>query len=160
VLIFDENTKPVIFDSIYTPTNVNYFWVLDLNIMDVTLTPLYALEEITCPAIRLEYNGLKFYLPTIYYILVFSEETSQVDTINISELTNNSFSVFSYGLNETTITKLNIKIIDYQQEYKFIIPLLDKTQLLCHPVTPDRWINISSFDQYKLLVNKVIGDFI
>ena len=160
MLVFNEEQKPIIFDNVHTPTNVEYFWVLDLKIMDVTLTPLYVLEELVCPAILLSHKGFEFYLPTIYYILIFSEETSQIDTINIGELASNNFHVVLDGMDVSRIQSLDYRIIDFKQEHTFVLPLLEKSQLLCHPVSPNKWINISANDQQKNLTNKVIGDLI
>lgn len=159
MIIFDENMEPVIFDTVLTPTHVEYFYTLNLDIIDVTLSPLLALEEIVSPAFLVEINGFSFYLPTSYHVLVYSDETSQVDTVKIHELTNTDFLVFGYDSITDKVVPIKLKIMDYVPEYKFTSPLLYKNQMLCHPISPNRWINITPFDQYKMITNKVIGDF-
>jgi hypothetical protein len=161
VLIFDENIQPTIFDSIYTPTNIDFFYIFDLEIQDFTLAPLYALEEVICPAFKIKIGNFEFFLPTNYYILVFSEETSQVDSIKISDLTNTNFSVVMYGEKMSMIKPICLHIIDYLPEYRFVVPFLTKNQMLCHPIAPETWINISGHDQYnKYLKKTYVNDLI
>ena len=159
MIIFDENMEPVIFDNVLTPTHVEYFYTLNLDIIDVTLTPLLALEEIMSPAFVVKIDNFTFHLPTSYHILVYSDETSQVDTVKIHELTNTDFSVFGYNSKTDKVKPIYMQIIDYIPEHKFTSPLLYKNQMLCHPISPDCWINITPFDQFKMITNKVIGDF-
>ena len=159
MIIFDENMEPVIFDNVLTPTHVDYFYTLNLDIIDFTLTTLLALEEIVSPAFEVKINDFKFHLPTSYHILVYSDETSQVDTVKIHELTNTDFSVFGYDNVLDKVKPVHMQIIDYLPEFKFTSPLLYKNQMLCHPISPSCWINITPFDQYKMIAGKVIGDF-
>jgi hypothetical protein len=158
MIIFDDNLNPYIFDNIYTPTHIEYFYTLNLDIIDFTLTPLLALEEVTCPAFLVEFDSFKFYLPTSYYILIYAEETSQLDTIKIADLTNSPFQIFTYNGKTDKIVNSNIKILEYKPEHTFVIPFLNKNQFLCHPVMPDTWICITPYDQYKKMNNLVIGD--
>jgi len=159
MIIFDENIEPYIFENIYTPTHIEFFYTLNLEMVDFTLTPLLALEEVICPAFLVEFNNdFKFYLPTSYYVLVYSKETSQLDTIKIADLTNSIFPIFTYNGKTDKIVESSIQILDYKPEHKFVIPFLNKNQFLCHPVSPYTWINITPHDQYKKMDNLVIGD--
>ena len=67
MLILNEHEQPIILDSVHSPTATNYFWVLDLNMRDYTLSPLLFLEETTSPAIKLRIHGFEFYLPTSWF---------------------------------------------------------------------------------------------
>lgn len=151
--------KSVIFDDVVTPTDVDYFYTLNLDLDDYTLSSLLTLEEIIAPAFEIDINGFRFFLPTCYHILVFSNETLQVDTVKIHELTNTDFSVLVYNNSKNKITDVNLHMINYIPEMKFVSPHLLKHEMLCHPISPDSWINITPYDQYKLINNKVIGDF-
>lgn len=158
MIIFDENIEPYTFDSIYTPTHIEYFYTLNIDMMDFTLTPLLALEEIISPAFLVEHKDFKFYLPTGYHILVYSDETSQLDTIKISDISTNDSLIFTYNGETDKIIESSYKILDYIPEHKFVIPFINKDQFLCHPVSPKTWINITPQDQYKKIENLVIGD--
>lgn len=160
MIIFDENIEPYIFDSIYSPTHIEYFYTLNTEIMDFTLTPLLALEEVICPAFVIEHNDFRFKLPTSYHILVYSRETSQLDTIKISDLSTNESSPFVFNGETDRIVETSFNIIDYIPEHKFVIPFLNKDQFLCHPIAPKIWINITPHDQYKKIEKKLIGDLL
>ena len=160
MIIFDENIEPYIFDSIYTPTHIEYFYIINTDIMEFTLTPLLALEELICPALLLEFNNFKFFLPTSYFILIYAAETSEVDTIQISDITNNDLPIFAYNGETDKMVDASTKVLDYIPEYKFVMPFLNKNQFLCHPIGPKTWINITPQDQYKKIAKLVIGDFI
>ena len=159
MIIFDENLEPIIFDSVLAPTDVDLFYVLDLEQIDFMVTHLLTLEETISPAFHVQINDFIFYLPTSYHILVYSEETSQVDTVKIHELTNTEFSIFSYDNETDRVKPVHMKLLDYIPSYKFTSPMLNKNQMLCHPIAPNQWINITAFDQYKMINGLLIGDF-
>ena len=164
MLIFDEHEQTIILDNIYTPTPVDYMWVLDLAIMDFTLTPLLVLEEIVCPSINLRIRGFDFWLPSNWNILIFSEETLQLDVIEISELAGREFTAFVYDVANSN--KINYHpgictVLDYAPERSHTGPQLNKHQMLCHPIGPKEWINITPSDTYnKYLKELVIGNIL
>ncbi len=161
MLVFDENSKPLIIDSIYTPTLTSHVWILDLSIMDFTLAPLEVLEEITCPSVMIEVCGFKFILPAHWYVLVYDEETTQVDTVCVSELSGREFMALGYGPNKNKAFPAKIVVVDYNAQFKNVGPSLNKHQMLCHPIGPNAWINISPTDVYnKYLKDVIVGDII
>ncbi|MFV2014078.1 MAG: hypothetical protein ACC656_01495, partial [Candidatus Heimdallarchaeota archaeon] len=91
MLIFDDNTNAMIIESIVTPLPIDYFWVLDLEMMDYTLTPFIVLEEVVAPTILVEIQGFKFKLPATWSMLVYGEETMQLDVIEIGDLAGKDF---------------------------------------------------------------------
>lgn len=161
MIIFDNNHKPVILDSIYNPILTDSFWVLDLTMMDFALAPLNSLEEITCPTVTVEINGFRFHMPASWNILVFSPETLQLDVIDAGSSSGKEFTSFVYGPLERHYSREVIRVVDYDVKYPNIAPALNKTQMLCHPINPRQWINISPSDSYnKYLKDCVIGDLI
>jgi len=164
MLIFDDNNRTIILDDIYTPTPTDYMWVLDLQIMDYTLSPLLVLEEIICPSIKIRIRGFEFFLPANWNILVFSEETSELDVVEISEVAGREFTAFVYNISDPTITRYEpglVTVIDYVSEYVNVGPALSKHQLLCHPISPVDWVNVTPSDTYnKYLKQTVVGDII
>jgi len=161
MLIFDSNSKPIILDSIHTPTLTDHFWVLDLSLMDFTLAPLISLEEVVCPTLLVRIRGFDFALPANWNILVFDSETSQLDVVELSEVCGREFTALCYGPQKNRHTPAIVSVADYYVEHKNIGPLLSKQQMLCHPIGPDEWINVSPSDTYnKYLKDRSVGDLI
>ena len=161
MLIFDTNASPIILDSVFVPTVTDHFWVLDMSIMDYTLTPLISLEEVICPSLLLRVNGFEFVLPANWNILIYDRETSQLDTLALKEACGKEFTALVYGPNKTQHSAGVITVVDYFVEYKNIGPLLTKQQMLCHPIGPDEWINASPSDAFnKYLKDRSVGDLI
>jgi hypothetical protein len=161
MLIFDNNSQTIILDHIDVPVLSDYFWVLDLNIMDFTLSPLLMFEEITCPSIEIEIFGFRLILPAMWNLLVYDDYTQQLDIVGVKELPGREFTAFVYGEKKTSPIPGKITTTDYILNYKNIGPSLTRQQMLCHPISPTEWINISPTDTYnKYLKNKTISDII
>lgn len=161
MLILDENVRPIILDSIDTPTTSEYFFALDLQMMDFTLIPLLVLEEIVAPTIELTIQGFTFPIPANWYVLIVDDETLQLDVIEISELSGKDFQVFIYGPEKPRHEQATAQVTDYCPYFTNIAPSLSKSQMLCHPIGPKEWINVSPSDSYnKYLKGSVVGDII
>lgn len=161
MLILDNNSDTIILEHLNTPIVSEYFWVLDLNIMDFTLAPLLMLEEITCPSIEITILAFKFILPATWNVLVYDDYTQQLDIVAVKELPGREFTAFIYGANKMSATPAIISVTDYFPSYKNVAPSLTKHQMLCHPVSPTEWINVSPADTYnKYLKNCTVGDII
>lgn len=159
MLIFDENSQPVIIDSIYSPTPTEHKWVLDLSIMDYTLVPLMMLEEIICPSIQLRIQGFEFVLPANWNILVYDKDTSQLDVVEVSDAAGKEFTALLYGPHKLYPTPGTITVTNYFIEYKNVGPSLNKHQMLCHPVGPNEWCSVGPSDSFnKYLKETTIGD--
>lgn len=161
MLIVSERNQPVILDSIYTPTTNEYFWVLDFNQMDYMLAPLLVLTETVCPTIFLRISGFNFPVPADWNILVYSEETHQLDVVEVSSAVGQEFTALVYGATATDPRPAVITAVDYQAEYVNVSPSLNKNQMLCHPIGPSEWINVAPSDSYnKYLRDRSVGDLI
>lgn len=161
MLIFDDNSKPIILDSIYVPTVTAHFWVLDLSLLDYKLSPLISLEEVVCPSLRVRINGFDFVLPANWNILVYDRETSQLDALELSEACGREFTALVYGARKSQHTPGIVTVIDYHAEYRNVGPLLSKHQMLCHPIGPDEWVNVAPSDAYnKYLKDRAVGDLL
>jgi len=161
MLIFDENTHAIIVESITTPMTTEYFWVLDLELRDFTLTPLLVLEEVVAPTITLEILGFRFKLPATWTMLVYAEDTMQIDVIENGELAGKDFTALVSGPNISMPIPGNVKLLDYTPEDYNYVPSLSKNQMLCHPIGPNEWVNVGPSDPYnKYLKDLVVGDII
>lgn len=161
MIVFDHESKPLILDSIFVPTITEHVWVLDLNIMDFTLAPLLLLENITCETIEVTIEGFAFNLPAVWNMLIFDEETSQLDIVKVSDLCGREFTAFVYGPKMSMARAAVIRTTDYFMEYDNIGPSLNKHMLLCHAIGPDAWIVVGANNLYnKYLKDMTIGDII
>lgn len=159
MLIFDNNSHPIILDSIYDPVVSDHFWVLDLALMDFTMTPLNVLEEVFCPTVVLRVEGFDFTVPASWNILVYDRETAQLDSVELSEAAGREFTALVYGPNMSAPMAGNVSVVDYFIEHKNVNPALNKHQMLCHPVGPSAWVNISPTDVYaKYLKDACVGN--
>jgi len=161
MLIFNENNVPIILDSIQGPTIPEHMYVLDLILMDYTLAPLLVLEEVICPTILITIRGFSFKLPAHWNILITDDETFQLDVVEVSELAGKEFKALVYGMDMSMVELATVTVNDYYSDYQNIGPSLNKYQMLCHPISPNTWVNVSPSDSYnKYLKEKLVGDII
>jgi len=162
MVISDENSFPILISSIDTPTITDHFWVLQLSLngeMDFTLQQLKMFEEQTTPTLEFTINGYLVEAPTNWNILVYSEETAQLDVAEISDLTRSKFTAVVYEHKTGKIIPGPVSVIDYHQEALIRNPALNKHTMLCHHVGADGWICLAPTDNYnKYLKNALVGD--
>ena len=161
MVISDENSRPILVDGIDTPIATDYFWILDLTERDFRLAELVMLEEIITPVIAFSIDGYVIEAPADWNIMIYSPETSQIDVIEISELSRGNFSAFLMDHKLNKVTKNTITVIDYNSYGTIHVPSLNKNTMLCHTAGPTHWICISPTDNYmKLLKNCAVGDIL
>lgn len=160
MLIFNENAEIVILDTIYTPLVSKYCWIADLVERDFCLLDIKLLEEMVGPCVTVSIGGFKFEVPASWHMLIFSEETSEVDIVKMHELMRGDFTALASGPDQNKIIPVDVSIVDYREKCSTITPRLSKNQMLCHPIGPRHWVCISPYDQYnKVLRNCIAGDF-
>lgn len=161
MVISDENSFPILIDNISTPLKMDYFWVLDLERRDFTLTKIEVLEEHQTPLLVLKIFDYAIEIPANWNILVYSKETSQLDIAEISEISRGNFTAFVFDHKKDVNLPGYIRVIDYQQKGVIQTPALNKYQMLCHHLGPNYWICISPIDNYnKYLKDATIGDIL
>jgi hypothetical protein len=159
MIISDENYFPILIDSVDTPLTIDYFWVLDLAERDWKLCPLTMNEEMTTPSLELSVQDYKIEIPTSWNILIYSEDTSQLDIVEAADLTRNNYTAVAYNHKIDKIVPAVIKVMNYNISSRIYSPSLHKTQMLCHSLGTDHWICLSPTDNYnKFLKNATIGD--
>lgn len=164
MVISDENSFPILIESIDTPTISKYFWVLQLSLngeLDFTLNKLKMFEEQTTPTLKFLINGYLVEAPADWNILVYSEETAQLDVAEISDLTRSRFTALLYEHKTGKIVPGPIHVVEYHREAQIRNPTLNKHTMLCHHVGPDWWACLAPTDNYnKYLKNAVVGDLL
>ena len=160
MIILDENNDAVVIDNIYVPTVSNFFWVLDLETLDYTLTPITVLEEAVCSTITLFTHGFAFNIPSHWNVLVYdAEDTMQLDVVAVSRVAGKDFCAAICGPTEARVTPGHLRVVNYIPLHTNVYPCLHKHQMLCHPISPTKWISVAPSDSYnKYLKNRVIGD--
>lgn len=161
MIFLDENNIPILLESIDIPTISEYFWSFSLKEMDFMLTEIKTFEELTTPSLIVSIMGYVIELPTKWNALIYSQETSQLDTIEIYGLTRGSFDllVYNHRKDKVEVGSGEATVLDYFPMSKLRTPSLHKNTMLCHPIGPDHWVCIAPTDNYnKYLKDKVIGD--
>lgn len=162
MVISDENSFPILIESIDTPTLTEYFWVLQLALkgeMDFTLQPLKMFEEQITPTLEFMIGPYLIEAPTNWNILVYSEETAQLDVAEISDLARSKFTAVVYMHKSGKIEPGPISVVDYHHEAHIRNPTLNKHTMLCHHVGPDGWVCLAPTDNYnKYLKDALVGD--
>lgn len=161
MLIFDDEAQPIIIDSIYSPVKTDHMWVLDLTMMDFTLSPLLVLEEAICPSVQVQLKGFEFILPAYWNILVYDRETQQLDVVEISEAAGREFTAFIYGPHKHQVSSAPIYVTNYFLDRKNTYPTLNKHQMLCHPINANEWVLVGPSDGFnKYLKDKNVEDLV
>lgn len=159
MVISDETSSPILIDSVDTPTLNDYFWVLELSELDFMLNKLTMFEEHTTSSLEFTIEGYLIEAPANWNILVYSEETAQLDVAEISDLTRSKFTAVMYHHRVGKITPAPIKVIDYHIEAQIKFPSLNKHTMLCHHAGPDAWVCLAPTDNYnKYLKSALVGD--
>lgn len=162
MVISDEDATPIWIENIETGTVQSHFWVLQLAMdgeMDFTLQPLTMLEEQTTPTLVFKIDGYLVEAPANWNLLVYSEETAQLDVAEISDLTRSKFTAVVYHHKTGKVEPGEVSVVDYHREAHIRNPSLNKHTMLCHHVGPDAWVCLAPTDNYnKYLKNALVGD--
>lgn len=158
MLVLDSHNNPMIIDNIYGPNVVDYIWVLDLQLLDFTLAPLNMIEELICSSVQISVNGFEFVVPAEWNILIYDQDTSQLDVVPFSETAGKQFTAMVAGPDHHMPEPHVISMTNYFIEYKNVSPVLNKHQMLCHPIGDNKWIVIGSADGFnKYLKDTIAG---
>lgn len=161
MIILDENAHPIILDNIDIPFPVDYFWALDLEIMDFTLKALMLSEELTTKTLSVVINGYLVEAPCDWNLLVYSPETSELDIVEFSDLAKHSYNAFVYNHKTCKLVENSIRTEHYNQLTNVQTPSLIKNTMLCHALGDEMWVCIAPTDSYnKYIKGKVIGDLL
>ena len=161
MIFLDENNIPIMIESIDIPTISEYFWSFHLKEMDFMLTPIKTFEELETESVIVSVMGYVIELPTNWNVLIYSQETSQLDVSEIYRLAKHPFDLLVYNHRKDKVeTGMgHATVLDYYPSAKLRTPSLHKNTMLCHALGPDHWVCVAPTDNYnKYLKDKVIGD--
>lgn len=159
MLICDHNNHPIIIDNVYGPIVTDHLWVLDLSMMDFTIAPITMLEELVCSSVQINIKGFEFVVPAEWNILIYDEETSQLDVVKFSEVASKEFTALVSGPFHKAPEPATITMTNYFIEYKNVGPVLNKHQMMCHPIGPQEWVVIGPSDGFnKYLKDQIAND--
>lgn len=160
MLILNEDNQTIVLDSIHSPVKSEYFWCLDTTDQDFTLAKLEVLEEITAPTFTLMLGGFEFNVPSSWNVLIYDNETMQIDAVELSNVVGKDFRAFIYGPAENHHQGEIITVTNYVPVEKTVAPLMNKHQMLCHPISPKHWVCITPHDVQKHLKNLYVGNLL
>lgn len=163
MLFLDEHKVPIYLESIDVPTISEYFWALSLIHMDFMLNKIVTFEEMHTESLIFSVKDYVIELPTSWNVLIYSEETSQLDIVEASDFTKHKFTpvIYNHKTDKIDTMSNDVTVIDYKMFSKLRTPSLQKGTMLCHPIGHEHWICISPTDNFnKYLKNSVIGDLI
>lgn len=161
MLYYDSANQVINVDTIYTPILDNYMWVLDLEQMDFTLSPINMLLELTTSTFDIIIDGLCLTLPTSWYVIIYDDEIGMMDVVQISELMGRNFKLFTYGFSDLMVSGGQYILNKYTPKNICVMPNLNKKQLLCHPINGEQWICIGPTEAFaKKLKDMYVGEII
>lgn len=145
-----------------------HYWCFSGALVDFIHGPILYLEETTGPTVRLLIEGFEFDVPTSWSILITDGETYAVDTVSVAALAGNPFKAVIFTPTDTNVRTADISVIDYNEKTSVIHPLIQKGQMMCHPVGP-RTTNgkkaelcciIGPYDLQRYITDLAVGDIL
>lgn len=161
MLIVDDNNKSIIIPNVHVPVTSTHFWVLDLQMLDFTLSKITMFEEYSGPSVAIEIEGFVFSVPKEWNILIADPEISTLDIIEIDKLAKQSYHVVVYDNERNFAHCSRVRIVDQSNHELIVNPSLNRHQMLCHPIGVTRWVCIAPNDSYnKYLKDLTIGNLL
>jgi hypothetical protein len=100
-------------------------------------------------------------MPAFWYVLVCDPETTQIDCVQASTLSNNTFYALLYGSNMSQTELKPITVVDWIPTDINVYPTITRNLMLCHDVGDNKWASISFSDTYsRFLKNKFSIDLV
>jgi len=168
MLFLSDMNKPFIVDSLTQPMVIKHHWVFSAHMMDFTINQIAYLEASTGPVIKIKVNGLSFFVPVSWNVLVVDDDTYQIDTIPVTSCSNAKYHAFAMSPTDSKIRMMEISVEDFEPKMTLVHPMIQRATALCHPIgttkdtlgETDVCIVIGPYDLHKWLNNKSIGDIL
>lgn len=159
MILHDENGNPLAINSLTDKIPTNYAWCLDLKTQDFTINHFKVVEECKCNTVTIRVNDRELKIPEYWYVLVCDPETTQLDTVPVGNLSNNTFYAFVYGANASVPEYKQIDVLKWEAAQLNTYPTHSRGLMLCLDVGDSKWITCSFSDTYtRFLKNKISGD--
>ena len=119
------------------------------------------LEEIVCPGMQICVRGFEFILPASWNILVYDQDTSQLDVIQVCDTGGREFTALVFGPDKTAPVASKISATNYYPEITHVGPSLNKHQMIGAAVSPEEFVLVSPSDGFnKYLKDLTVSDLI
>lgn len=135
MIIFTDYNKPYVIDDLYSPVVPRHFWVFNGLMQDFTLSPIMYLEETSGPTFEIEVDGVSVLLPASWHLLVTDDDHYKVDTVRVSDCSKNRYHALLMTDADNKVRTAEIRVVDYFDHKSLIHPMLDKENMLCHPIS-------------------------
>lgn len=162
MFITSDSYNSIEIKSIHDHLDTTHFWTLDLQRQDWYLNKLVMLEQFDSPVLTVSILGEQIVLPADWNVLIYSPETSNVDTVQISDLTKSNFTLFLYDFSRSKVVEGTYKVVNYNSNSTVHVPSFNKSNMMCYPVKDRYWIMVAPTDTYnKYLKDGVtVGNFL
>jgi len=160
MFILNENNEVEELNDIDEESKSKFYWSFDMEMRDYTLSPILITEDICCKSVRVVVGNMAtFILPSHWVMLVFDEETHQIDLVEIREMMGKDFTAYVSGPEIHRPLPGHVRIVDILPEHSNVAPSLDRTRLMCHPISTSAWISVGGSDVYgRYLKELLTGD--
>lgn len=161
MILHDIEGKPLVINDIRDKLRSKHIWCLDLKMLDYTVKPIKVLEENICNSVILKINNRQLCVPAYWYMLVCDPDSTQLDAVSVSALSNSEFHALVYGHRLDRPEFLPVKVIDWVYDEPNVYPIHNRNYMLCHDIGDGRWVSLSFSDSYnRFLNNKTANDLI
>lgn len=168
MMVLPDWGRPLIIDSLSAPMIATHYWVLSGAMVDFTLAPILYLEETTGPTVRLLIEGSEFDVPSSWHMLITDGETYAVDSVSVTALAGNPFKAVIFTPSDTNVRIADVAVIEYREKSSVIHPLVQKGQMMCHPIGPkttngktvELCCVIGPYDLQRHLTDLAVGDLL
>lgn len=161
MLIFDQEFKPTIVDSVFDPLVTPTFWALNLEAQDFMYINIGFLEEHNEKGKGLLFDGQYVELPNSWFILITEEDSGVLDLIKVEDIKGRPFDAFLFDTRKTIPKVARMETYNSEIYTKYCYPIVPKTIMMVHPIDRHSGIMVSSTDQYnKFIKGKYMMDFL
>jgi hypothetical protein len=161
MLIFNNQFKPTIVDSVFDPLVTPSFWALNLDAQDFMFVNIGFLEEHNEKGKGFTFDGQYVELPNSWYILIAEEEEGTLDLIQVKDIRGRPFDAFLYDIKKSVPKVARMETFNPEIYTKFCHPIVPKNIMIVHPINSYSGIVVSSTDQYnKYIKNHYMTDFL
>ena len=155
MILIDSTDTPHPITTIADIKSMDGYWSFDLQKRDFFNNQLTTVIELQSSSLTFEIEGNFIHLPVDWFIIVCDKMSGAIDTIQIHEMTNSNFKLFTVGPKLHTVVELGYRIVNFDQSRTFFYPAIAKHQLLCVAVSPTKWVFTTPNDTYQKYIKHI-----
>lgn len=134
--ILPDYNFPYLIDSVNGPVIPRHCWYFNAMEHDFQLGAIRWLEETAGQAVKVRINGLEFFVPASWHLLVVDDESQYVDMVPITQCSNSAFKAFLFHPLSNNYEMSEVTLLDLSQSELCIHVDIPRGMAMCHPVGP------------------------